>query len=386
MVKQIDPKRLAQIVKECEELKKHFLAEEVPEPVKTMEWYSKRRLPRILVLYTGGTLGMAKKVNPRTGKEALSPTLSLEQLMRKAHLITGVKNDFEIVGYHISHIDSTEINIKIWNQMATILESEYDNFDGAVVLHGTDTMAYSAAAMAFTLRNLAKPIVFTGAQKILKKSGTDVIANLTGALEVAASDLAEVALFFNGDIFRGTKVDKRHDTQIDAFHAPNFRRIGTLENDVVLSPDAVLRGKYAPSKLTYNPGFASSVVEVVLSPVSAPGEIANAVQSTGCQGLMIRSYGPGNIPRWYNPVIEYLTKEVGFPVFISSQCAGSGISGESEYEPGKEAIAAGALPIGDMSPPSAAVKLMKVMHRTQNLPEIQHEMVRRSYAGEITVK
>lgn len=370
---------------ESSEIYKRFVDEQIPEPKVVVDWMGKEKKPRILVLYTGGTLGMKHEVNPVTGEKENVPKLTLEELLEKCDYICNIKERYNILGYKVSHIDSTEINVKVWKNLSHLVNKHYEEFDGVVVAHGTDTLAYSAAAMAFAVRNLYIPIIFTGAQMILEADGTDVIANLTGALALAKSRLAEVAVLFNGEIYKGTRVEKKHDSWLDGFASPIYGHIGHLgAHGVELDPRAVLRGTYTPSDLIYHPEFATSVLEVVLAPGLNPKVVDAAIMESECKALVIRSYGPGNIPRWYYPLIEQKVKE-GFPIFISSQCAGSGISlGGSEYAPGKGALRAGAVPIGDMSPTATSVKLMNVMARTNNLAEINKEMIGFVYASEIT--
>lgn len=370
---------------ESDEVYRRFVDEEIPEPSVAVDWMGKEKKPRILILYTGGTLGMKPEVNPKTGEKENVPKLTLEELLAKCDYICNIRERYNILGYRVSQIDSTEINVKVWKNLVNLVNKHYEEFDGVVVAHGTDTMAYSAAAMAFAVRNPHIPIIFTGAQMILEHDGTDVITNLTGALALAKSRLAEVAVLFNGAIYKGTRVEKKHDSWLDGFDSPIYGHIGHLgAHGVELDPRAVLRGTYTPSDSVYNPEFATSVLEVVLAPGLSPRVVEAAIAESECKALVIRSYGPGNIPRWYYPLIEQKVKE-GFPIFISSQCAGSGISlGGSEYATGKGALRAGAVPIGDMSPTATSVKLMNVMARTNNLADINKEMIGNVYAGEIT--
>ena len=374
------------ILERANEIYRRFIDDKIQEPTVEVNWMGKEKKPRILVLYTGGTLGMKREVNPESGEEEIVPKLSLEELLTKCDSICNIKSRYNILGYKISHIDSTEINVNVWKNLAHLINKHYEEFDGVVVLHGTDTMAYSAAATAFTIRNPYIPIIFTGAQMILEADGTDVITNLTGALAVAKSKLSEVAVLFNGEIYKGTRADKKHDSWLDGFDSPIYKNIGHLGgHGVELDPRAILRGTYMPSDLIYNPEFATSVLEIVLAPGLSPGVVEAAISESECKALVIRSYGPGNIPRWYYPLIEDKV-QAGFPIFISSQCAGSGISlGGSEYAVGKGAKKAGAVPIGDMSPTATSVKLMNVMARVSSLDDIRHEMVGKSYASEITL-
>jgi L-asparaginase len=380
----IDAKKLKEVMKQAEGQYTTFVDKEIPEPKKVVDWQEGKGKNRLLVLYTGGTLGMEPKEDPESGEEVLKSSLSLEKLLTISDMVTGFKDNTNVLGYHVSHIDSTEINVKVWDNMAELIQKHYEEIDGVVILHGTDTMAYTASAMAFSLRNLAIPIVTTGAQHILRKNGTDVIGNLTGAIEVASNRLAGSLLYFNGNIFNGTRVSKEHDEEVVGFGSPVYGRIGYLgANGVRFDGRAMKRGTYAPSELVYDPGFATSVAQIAITPLSRPSQIGQAAMDKGCKALSINSFGPGNVPSWYLPVIEYLTKEAGFPVFVSSQCAGSGISEGSHYAVGAAVRKAGGVPVMDMGPESTAVKLMKVMNRTDKLNVVNREMLT-PYAGEIT--
>ena len=203
-----------------------FTHEPLPEPKVVVYWTGKPNLPKILVLYTGGTLGMKPEINPVTGEEELVPKLSLEELLGKCDNVCNIKERYNILGYHVSHIDSTEINTEVWGNLAKIIHKHHEEYDGVVVLHGTDTLHYTSAALSFALRNISIPVVCTGAQMILEQDGTDVITNMTGALAVAKSDLAETSVLFNGTIYKGTRVVKVHDSWLQGFDSPIYGSIG----------------------------------------------------------------------------------------------------------------------------------------------------------------
>ncbi|MDD9953760.1 MAG: asparaginase domain-containing protein [Candidatus Woesearchaeota archaeon] len=379
-------KRLAEIVAESKKQFRTFLEDEIEDPKQVVDWTlgkhtRDREKNRILVLYTGGTLGMEY----RDG--ALVPSLSLEQLLEKANHVVNIENRYEIEGYHISHIDSTEINVKVWKNIAKTIKERYQDVDGVVVLHGTDTMSYTASALAFMMQRLSIPIVCTGAQMIMEKDGSDVVSNLTGALAVAASDLAESTLYFNGNIYRGVRVEKDDDSRLHGFKNLTGGPIGHLGgHGVELYPGTLLRGTYTPRDLKMQTDLATSVVEVVVSPLTSTDEVASAVQGGDCRALILRSYGPGNVPGWYTPLVRFLTKEEKIPVFLSSQCSGSGISPEgSVYAVGKTIVDAGGVPLGDMSPSAAVTKSMHVMAHHTSMRRIKEEMIGKSYVGEITI-
>ncbi|MBI3032283.1 asparaginase [Candidatus Woesearchaeota archaeon] len=371
---------------ECDEIYRRFIEEEIPEPKITLDWTGKPKKPRVLLLYTGGTLGMKKKVNQKTQKEELVPDLSLEQLCAAADFVAGIKNRYNLLGYHVSHVDSTEINVKVWKTLAGLVHKHYEEFDGVVVLHGTDTLQYTSAATAFSLRNLAIPVVHTAAQMILQADGSDVLMNLTGSLAVATSKIAESCALITGEIYKGTRLEKVDDSRIlTSFGSPIYGSIGHLgSHGVVLDQRAVVRGTYIPSDLIYAPEFETSVLEVVITPGLSPRVVDAAIDESECKALVMRSFGPGNMPRWFIPLIRAKASE-GYPVYVSSQCAGSGISaGGSDYAVGQAVLEAGGVPIGDMSPTATTVKLMKVMGYTKDNAAIKREMVGNIYADEIT--
>ncbi|MBI2572725.1 asparaginase [Candidatus Woesearchaeota archaeon] len=385
MVTKIDPEKLNAAVADGELLYSRFIDEEIPDPERVVEWWGEKGKKRLLVLYTGGTLGMEPHEDEKTHEEILKPSLSLDRLLDVANMVTGCKSRYNILGYKISHIDSTEINVRVWSNMARLIADHYEDIDGVTILHGTDTMAYTSAAMAFALQRLSIPVVSTGAQMILQRDGTDVIGNLTGALKLASDRLAGSLLYFNGNVFCGTRVSKVLDEELPGFDSSNFGRIGYLgANGIKPDPRALLRGTYTPSDLKYEPGFGSGVIHIGITPFTRPAQIA-AAASQGCEAIVLSSFGPGNLPRWHNPVVEYLVREAGVPVYVSSQCAGSGISETSHYGPGVGAQQAGAVPTMDMSGEATVSKLMWVKNRTNNLDEIKHHMVGTCVAGEITL-
>ena len=371
--------------KEGEKIYRRFIKKEVPEPRQVLDWTGKKRKPTILVFYTGGTLGMKKKRNKRTGKLELKPDLTLENLLTTINKVVSIKKDYNIIGYHISSLDSTEINVQVWENIGKLIMENYENVDGVVGLGGTDTMHYTAAATAFMFRNPSIPIVYTGGQCILNRFGTDVIMNVTSAIHLAGEDIAEVVVNFNNDIHLGSRVLKVRDDEVKGFESPMYGRVGYIGGQGLILDDTKIhpRGAHISSNLVYSPGFDKSVLEFSLNPGTTPALLEAAVSTSDCKAVVISSYGPGNAARWFAPQIKEYTEE-GIPVFIASQCP-SGITGSgSSYEVGSIIIEAGAVPLRDMLPHDAAVKVMKIMADEKDCDTIKDLVVNDVYANEIT--
>ena len=189
-------------------------------------------LKRIHLVHTGGTLGMA------TVAGTLQPGPFLAQLLEDVPELRRVAAvDVEI----LMNLDSTEMGPAHWDLMATSLAARMASYDGFVVIHGTDTMAYTAAALSFALRGLAKPVVLTGSQRPLKAIPSDGRGNLVAAVDLACRDVPEVCVFFGRQLLRGNRARKVSAERYDAFESPNYPPLGRIGLDVDLHPGLVRR-------------------------------------------------------------------------------------------------------------------------------------------------
>ena len=316
--------------------------------------------PRLLILYTGGTVGMA------VNKQQQLVPMHFDKLDR-------LMPELRQLPYHLQllalpkPIDSSNITPADWLQLARLIGEYYADYEGFVVLHGTDTMAYSAAALSFLLEHLGKPVVFTGAQVPVGRSRSDATRNLLTALEIAAArhprahtvQLPEVGVFFNDVLIRGTRAKKVESQQFAAFKSENYpplARAGiTLtfaDQDIRRLPAARLK---VHTRLNENvavlrlfPGITAAVVEAVLG-------------VPGLRGCVLETYGSGNAPTapWF---VECLKKarQRGIYLLNVSQCE-EGRVVPGRYETSAHLTAQGVIGGDDITSEAAITKLMFVL-------------------------
>lgn len=355
----------------------HF-REENPDPDK----------PTVMYLHTGGTLMM---VPSKKDDQALSfdGAINIEQVINACDDLTNIRSRYNVIGVFLSSVDSKDVRSQQWTAMAAAIKTLYEKIDGVVIGHGTHTLEYSAAALSFALQNIAIPVVLTASQiPMLGFPGSDGLQNFTGALEVAAnSDLAEVVAYANGKIFRGSRVIKRNDSRLDAFDAPVSGPLGYFTaGGIELRPGAIRRVNKRKSDLIFRPHFSHHVTAIKLQPGMSNQLLDMIVESEKDVGVILETYGSGAIPKdLVEPMKRHLKR--GFPIFLSSSCAESGVSAlmQMHDEDAIEAYEAGVRTVLDMSTTAATVKLMSIKgsYPRATLKLIEDEMIRRSYAGEI---
>jgi L-asparaginase type I len=323
------------------------------------------KLPKICIIYTGGTIGMIR------GKDdALRPPENPRDFLTFAPELS------EIVEYDyvpLMNKDSTNINPCDWRDMA---DAVYDRmaeemYDGFVIAHGTDTMHFSSSALAFAFGpNINVPIVFTGSQTPPEVKHGDARTNLLRACKVAASNVAEVVISFGDFVFRGCRAQKKDEKRFDAFESPAYYPICYITESIEVTPLAKHSQKRQGEPISYRPFFASGVLQVSLIPGLEPEIVIPSVEHASCQGVILQSFGAGNVPHeaQYSliPVIER-AKELNKPTIITSQFPGHSTLG-TEYEAGIIAHEAGAMPTGNMTSAAATVKFRWVL--AQVLAEI----------------
>ncbi|MEA2976411.1 MAG: L-asparaginase [Alphaproteobacteria bacterium] len=380
----------------------------------------------VCLIYTGGTIGMERD---RSGAdEVLIPGDATNFLDR----LKARDEAFAIAKIHYLPLmskDSTNIVPADWTQMAEVIYALLQkksfnfsqplvetgateafnkllgvDFDGFVIAHGTDTMHFSSSALAFAFgKNLNLPVVFTGAQTAPDVHYGDARVNLLRALKVATQELAEVVVAFGEFIFRGCRVQKKDEKRFDAFEAPAEFPIGYITEDILLSEFAVRR-KANPGPLSFSPRFADGIVQISLIPGLRPELLLPIIlegdkrsEHARCKGVVLQSFGAGNVPSEgdfsFQKFIERAVKEE-IPVVIASQFPANSTL-ESQYAPGKRAVAAGAIATANMTNAAATVKFRWVLHqiedrlanrtleRSDKLAEIR-KMMNTSYVGELT--
>ena len=333
-------------------------------------------MAKILLLHTGGTLGMAGGDPSPLRPGAFFRTLKT----RVPELFELAEIDLDLLCY----VDSSEMQPELWTQLAAHLHRRLasdEAFDGAVVTHGTDTLAYTASALSFMLRGLRKPVVLTGAQRPLGEIRSDARLNLIDSVISALRGPAEVSICFDSHLYRGNRTRKVKVSEYDAFESPNVPVLGVLGVDARFERGLQPKGRFLLREKLDSRVFLLKVFPG-LDP-ALPLAILPAVK-----GLVVEAYGAGNFPvdsrlgRSLRPLFAQ-ARARKLPVVIVSQAHRNGVD-LSLYESGCVARDEGAISGGDMTPNAALAKLMQALVYEKDLAGIRR-FVQTPLAGELTV-
>jgi L-asparaginase len=305
-------------------------------------------MKRILLIHTGGTFGMALKDG------VFAPSAFVQRILE---FVPEIKQIAEIESSIVSNIDSSNIGIEHWLKIADTIVENYDEFDGFVITHGTDTLTYTASALSFILDGLSKPVILTGSQRPLSEIRTDARNNLINAVELATYQIPEVCIFFNNKLFRGNRTKKIDIWGFDAFDSPNYPLLAKVGVGIEVYEKNFL--KREKKELKVSKKFSDKVFCVKIFP-SIKVEYLMQLLNTDAQGFVLEAFGSGNIPnieeRSLIPFIKNAV-EMNKIVAISTQAVYGSVD-LTLYECGKDALDAGALSCKDMTTETAIVKLM----------------------------
>lgn len=302
---------------------------------------------RVCFLATGGTLGMRQH-----GPGLLAPSAVAEDVLS---YVRGLEREVDVEVEQVCNLDSSDMGPEHWLRLGARIVERYAEFDGFVILHGTDTMAYTACALSFSLRNLGKPVVLTGAQRPLTSVRTDARANIVHAALCAAMDIPEVALSFGPWLFRGNRATKTSVQSYEAFESPDLGPLVELGVDV-RRPTPCLQ----PSgPLEYRGHFSGEIALLSVIPGTTPSGIDAAVAG-GARGLVLRGLGAGNVPQRGWPDAIRRATDAGVLVAVRTQCT-RGTVDLGAYVGGRAAADAGAVGTGAMTTEASTVKLMHLL-------------------------
>lgn len=315
---------------------------------------------KILLIYTGGTIGMLE--NPQTG--ALEP-LDFAYLEEQVPELKQLDCEIQVLSIE-PPIDSSAIQPKHWSELALIIKEHYDTHDGFVILHGTDTMAYTASALSFMLKGLAKPIIITGSQLPVGRVRTDGKENLITALEMAAAHyedgtprVPEVCVFFQNHLMRGNRTSKVSADQFRAFESHNYPKLAYSGIDIRYNDNFIHRPE--GSKLEVYTAVDARVVVLKLFPGMTPEVLSAILAIPGLRGVVLETFGSGNAPceEWFiQPLREALSR--GIIIINVTQCT-TGYVDMSRYATGQELNALGIISGMDMTTEAALTKLMVLL-------------------------
>lgn len=298
------------------------------------------------------------------------------------------------LGYNLSAvtfnppIDSSNMTIAIWSKIANTIKKNYQFFDGFVILHGTDTMAYTASALSFMFENLDKPVVMTGSQLPIGILRTDGKENLITSIEIAAAKkngmaiVPEVCVYFDNKLFRGNRSTKRHADHFSAFDSVNYPLLAKAGVEIKYFQENIY---YAANKgiLNVNTKFDERVMIVKIFPGMHKAVFENIIEIEGLRGIVLESFGAGNVPTtpWMISLIKKAIRKK-IVVLNVTQCQGGAVN-MGQYETSLELLKAGVVNGKDMTTEAAVTKLMFLLGQDLSLEEIKMHL-NKNMSGEIS--
>ena len=339
---------------------------------------------RILIIYTGGTIGMLE--NPTTG--ALE-AFDWEHISNFVPELARFHYDIETITFG-PPIDSSDMEPKYWTRMVEVIADNYDNYEGFVLLHGTDTMAFTASALSFMLENLSKPVIITGSQLPIGQLRTDGKENLLTSIEIAAARypdgspvVPEVCIFFENKLLRGNRTTKINSEGFNAFRSYNFHNLADAGIHIKFEEAFIHRPD--PEK-TFRPNYLLDDHVAILT--LFPGmreEVMNAYLTIpNLRGLVLKTYGAGNAPKlpWLYERLKELSNR-GVVIVNTTQCS-TGAVDMGRYDTSLQLIEAGVLNGHDMTLECVVTKLMFLLGHNYERSRIC-ELMNTSLAGEVTL-
>lgn len=339
---------------------------------------------KVLIVYTGGTIGMG--INPITGAlEPLDFNHLVESMPEFKQLQTGVE-----VYQFTTPIDSSDMSPRLWAQLVRIISERYDRYDGFVILHGTDTMAYTASALSFMMENLTKPVILTGSQLPIGQLRTDGKENLITSVELAAlkdvnghAVVPEVCIYFSGRLLRGNRATKKNADGFNAFESFNYPHLCDAGVNFAFHDHHILQPDFNKPMIPHL-AMDPNVVVFSLFPGIQESIIRHVLDAPELRGIVMRSYGSGNAPQrpWLTKLLANAAHR-GVVIVNISQCVAGSVE-MSRYDTGYHLKKSGLISGYDSTVEAATTKLM-FLQAQYNDPHIIRSLMTRSIAGEITV-
>ena len=327
------------------------------------------------------------KRNPKTG--ALEP-FDFEQLLQNVPELK--QFDIQIDAYQFDPpIDSSDMSPALWTDLSLCIADRYDDYDGFVVLHGTDTMAYTASALSYMLENLTKPVVFTGSQLPIGQLRTDGKENLITAVEIAAAKddegramVPEVGIYFGGHLLRGNRTTKQSAEEFNAFESFNYPHLVDAGVNITYHRDRILKPDFS-KPMTPHFRLDNNVIIFSLFPGIREDLIRHIIHTPNLKAIVMRTFGSGNAPQksWLLNALREGTKN-GKVIVNISQCMQGAVE-MSRYDCGFHLQEAGVISGRDSTVESAVTKLMFLQSHYPDDPDTVRRLMQQSIRGEMSV-
>ena len=324
-----------------------------------------------------------------------NPTTGVLEPFDFNHLIDNVPK-IKMLNYVIDNIsfdppiDSSDINPDHWTQIALAIARNYDQYDGFVVLHGTDTMAYTASAISFMLENLAKPVIITGSQLPIGEVRTDGEENLITAVQIAAARTSdglpmvqEVAILFENYLWRGNRATKRSADNFNAFKSHNYPELAKIGLGINFHEEALLRHTHGPeTPVVAHCNFEKCVMVIDLFPGLTEQALRHQLATPGIKGIVLKTYGAGNAPTaaWFTEAIREAVDR-GLVILNVTQCVNGSVV--RRYATGDALASTGVVPGADLTTEAALTKMMFLFGAGMSVDEVKSSLTR-SMRGELT--